>query len=418
MEIVAARYLLPISSEPVFQGALAIEGDRIVAVGTQKELTTQYPDAPLRKFEEHVLLPGLVNTDACLQMTLFDPEEWPESFIDWQVLGLEFRRSQSAVKRRSAILEGLQRSLAAGTTCVADMGNYQGILSLVPETGLQLHISPEVVATPAQGQETLFDQALEMVEQIQSLDSKRVRAGLAPLSAYALSRHLLKIVSQHALQSGATLKIHAAESFAEMEFFFESKGEIANNFFPSIGWTEEPPLAQRKTPVQYLDSLGMLAARPSLIGCIQLADGDIELMATTQTRAIHCPTVSRTFELGATPVKKLRQKGVPVGLGTGSLGAKTTNSLWDEMRAAMTLHSQHPRDAISPPDLLCMATQEGAQALGWESEIGSLAVGKRADFIVVQTNSRLPIEEIPASLIAETTTDRITKVYVNGVDLK
>lgn len=418
MEIIAARYVFPIASDPIFQGAVVLQADQILDVGPLTSLKTKYPDATLHKFDEHALLPGLVNADACLQMAHFEPEEWPESYIAWQIAGLEFRRSQSAVKRRAAILDGLQNSLAHGVTCVADTGNYEGILQIVQDTGLRLHISPEVAAGEAPGQETFFDQALGMVEAIQAIGSDRVHAGLAPLSPYALSRQLLKILAQHARQAGITIKTRAAESFAEMEFFHDSKGEIADTFFPQIGWTEELPPAQRKTPIEYLESIDFLQENTGLVGCNHLSEEDQQRIAAHKSHAIATPNVARSFGLGNMPAKKLRQQKISVGLATGSLGTRSTHSLWDEMRAAQTLFSEHPRDALSPEDLLRMATLESAEAIGLSGRIGSLESGKQADFILVETNSRLPIEEIPAALIGETQAARIAKVYVNGVCLK
>ena len=141
-------------------------------------------------------LRGLVKDVDGVEIVLAPP--FTALYAAAEALRPPLRRSQSAVKRRAAILDGLQHSLAHGITCVADTGNYEGILQIVQDTGLRLHISPEVAAGETPGKETFFDRALAMVEEIEAIGSDRVHVGLSPLSPYALSRQLLKILAQHA----------------------------------------------------------------------------------------------------------------------------------------------------------------------------------------------------------------------------
>jgi cytosine/adenosine deaminase-related metal-dependent hydrolase len=418
MELIGARYVLPISGTPILDGAIAIGGTRIVAVGTQKEIKARYPDAPFRNFDQHVLMPGLINAHSCLDLSLFDPEEIPARLIEWQATSIELRRFQSAVKRRNAILEGLQRALSWGVTTLADTSNYSGLLETARDVGLRLVICPEITGTADVDHQSLFDDTLALVDSIQQLGCKRIRAGISPFAPYALSRHLIKIVTQHARSVGIPITMRAAMSFGEMEFFFESKGEIAEVFFPKMGWKEELPLAQRKTPIQFLESSGVLASHPALIGCTHVSDTDIELLAKSQSKVIHLPSYARHFDLGLAPVNKFRAAGIPVALGTGTLGAPLKQSLWDSLRTALKVHGDVAGEALSAEELLSMATLEAARALGWEQEIGSLAVGKNADFVVIETSGKHPLEQIPLALINETTPDRISKVYVAGEMLK
>lgn len=418
MELIGARYVLPISSPPILDGAIAFEGADILAIGTQKELCAQYPDAPFRRFDQHALMPGLVNAYCSLDMSLFDAEEIPSRFIEWQAITIAFRRSQSAVKRRSAILEGLQRALSWGVTTLADTSHYSGILETVKDTGLRLMISPEITGTPQKNYKLLFSDIFNTVDEINDRCFDRIRVGLSPYTPYALSRNLLKIIATQAREGGIPVSIQAASSFCEMEFFFESKGDIANIFFPKIGWTEDLPLAQRKTPIQFLESIRFLDCHPAIIGCIHVSETDIGAIKKSKSKVIHIPIVSRHFDLGLTPVKKLRNAGISVALGTGAFGAVTKQSLWDTLRAALKLHGDIAGEALTAEELLRMSTLEGAQALNWSDEIGSLEAGKRADFIVIELSSTQPLEHVPLTLIHETTPNRITKVYVNGDNLK
>ncbi len=418
MEVIGARYVLPISSAPILDGAIAIDGPKIVAVGTQKELTEKYPDAPFRRFDSHALMPGLVNAYTCLDMSLFDPEEIPSRYIEWQIQAIEFRRFQSAIKRRTAIIEGLQRALSWGVTTLNDTSNYSGILNTVEETGLRLMVSPEITGAPQKEQQSHYNAAFDMIDEIEDLGIDRIRAGIAPYSPYALSRQMLKILSQQAHGSGLPISLRAAASFSEMEFFYESSGEIDEIFFPRLGWAEERPLAQRKTPIAFLDEIRFLDSQPTLVGCSHLADSDFAAIEQSKCKVVHMPASGRHFDLGLAPVKKLREQGTLVGFGTGAFGASAQQSLWDILRATLKLHSDVAGESIEPSELLKMATLEAAQAAGWGDQVGSLEADKAADFIVVEQSPTLPLEQIPLQLINETTPARISKVVVNGIGLK
>jgi cytosine/adenosine deaminase-related metal-dependent hydrolase len=260
-----------------------------------------------------------------------------------------------------------------------------------------------------------FEGAFSQVDEILDSKSTRLGGGLAPYAAYTLSRHLLKILSQHARELRIPFKIHVAETFSEMQFFYESSGEIAEKIFPALGWGNQLPPEHRKTPIQYLESIGFLEGA-TLVGCNHLAEGDLQMIAKRRARVVHSPRSNARLKLGTPPIRKLRELGVRVALGTDSSGALYSLSLWDEMRYILNHYPE--AEQPSADDLLKMATIEGAKALGLGDRIGTLEDGKEADLIAVRLTPEFDPKKLASSLIQNTTDREIAAVFVEGKKVK
>ena len=135
------------------------------------------------------------------------------------------------------------------------------------------------------------------------------------------------------------------------------------------------------SPVAYLLQLGVLApGTPCLcVHCVQVSDGDVALIRSVAAAVAHCPLSNRAHGHGTAPLPALRAAGIPVGLGTDSVVSVGALDLWAEAEAA----------GIRGEEALRMLTIEGARALGWEREIGSLEVGKAADMAVLSDGARV-----------------------------
>jgi len=398
VKLLSASYVLPIASDPIPEGAVLIEDAIVREVGPASRLRKKYPEAKEEPHNNAALLPGLVNCDTALEFPPLDGTGREPNFIDWFLARLECRQQIRPEERRAHITQGLRRLLSSGTTCVGDVGDYAGSLPTFGDSPLRLTLFAEILTSAEASVQDRYQAALAIVEELRK--SERLQAGLAPYSAYTLSRNLLKVIASQAGQMKIPLKIHAAESFAEMQFFYESSGEIAERLFPKLGWVESLPPPHRKTPIQFLEAIGLLEGSPILIGCLHLADGDLDLLTKRRCRVVWLPRLQKHLKLGEFPVKKL--KGVPIGLGTDG----STLSLWDEMREAL------PR--CNAKELLRMATLEGAQVLGRGDEIGSLEAGKKADLIAVKIPPSLKPAQICNHLVEKTTEREILSVWING----
>ncbi|MFH0799132.1 MAG: amidohydrolase family protein [Pseudomonadota bacterium] len=428
MEIVTASYVLPMTNGgPVVpDGAIAVELGRINAFGTEEELKKRFPDAQVKSHPGSVLMPGLVNSHCHLDMVAFyESTKPPEGegytkqpdFAETLVASIDFKHDAKPELVISGIQKGINRLIETGITCVGDMTHFEGTFKLLREMGLRAVVFPEILAGRGEAAQQKFEIALALVEKYTDATHDRVRSGLGPYAPYLLSRNLLKIISRHAKDASIPLMIHAAESFAEMEFFFDSQGPIATDVFPSLGWNELPP-AQRKTPIEYLAEIGFFEAPTTVAGGMHLSHKDFPTLARHLARVVWCPTMMKHMKHGTFPLTKLSEHGVPMGLGTDFWHTHQGFSLWEEMRVATSDGAAPP---ATPREALRMATIGGARALGLDHLIGTLEEGKKADYIVVNVGA-LPgaanADALYASLVARAEPHHVRLVVVGGHILK
>lgn len=422
MEIITASYALPMTNgAPVIEnGAIAVELGRIHSFGTLSDLEKSFPDAEVTDYPNHVLLPGLVDTHCHLDLINFyegfgaDAEGSSQDFIDQIVASIEYKHGTDPEKVMAGIQKGINRLIETGTTCVGDMTHFEGSFHLLHEAGLRAVVFPEILAGRSEAAQSRFEVALALVDKYTDASHDRIRVGLGPYAPYLLSRNLLKIISQHARDSGIQLQIHAAESFAEMEFFFDSQGPIATELFPTLGWQDLPP-AQHKTPVQYLSEIGFLEAPAAIVGGLHLSASDFPILRRQLARVIYCPKANHLMKHGNFPFGKLREFGIPVGLGTDWWGAHRGYSLWDEMRLAL---KEGSTPLPTARELIQMATIGGARCLGLDHLTGTLEEGKKTDYIIIHSPQFQSEDDFYARIVAETEPHHVKRVVVSGHILK
>jgi 5-methylthioadenosine/S-adenosylhomocysteine deaminase len=203
-------------------------------------------------------------------------------------------------------------------------------------------------------------------------------------------------VAALARERGLPVALHLAESEAETAFVRDGTGPFAAAH-RSRGI---PVTARGYSPVRYLAEGGWLTADTLCIHCVQLDDADVRILAASGAAVAHCPRSNAAHGHGRAPLARLRSAGVRVGLGTDSAVSVGDVNLVAEAHAA----------GLTGDDAWRALTLDGAQALGWESEIGSLEVGKAADLAVFP--SGILDQPRPTSTICTVVAGRI----VHGVD--
>lgn len=420
MKALTAPFILPISKKPISDGALLVEDGKIVDVGERIPLLSRYPGAEVEDFPHSVLMPGLVNAHTHMDLLFFqgvgqETRKIPQ-FFDWLTEGWVHRKKQTLTDRRHCLEEGIRQLLRSGTTSVGDVGEYFGLVPQAANSPMRMVLFPELLTGGEASVQDSYEGVFSQVEEILAARSSRVTSGLAPYAAYTLSRHFLKIIAQQTTELRIPLKIHVAETFSEMQFFYESTGEVAEILFPKMGWKDQLPPAHRKTPIQYLDSIGFLENGPTLVGCNHLSDTDLETMARTGSKVVHSPRANSLLKLGHPPIKKLRTLKIPVAIGTDGTASLFSLSLWDELRYIQ----DHYPEAEQPnaDELLRMATLEGAMALGLDKKVGSLDVGKEADIIALRVSKEVTLDQLPSWLVSHITTREVSAVFIEGKRIK
>ena len=424
MRLITAAYLVPITQSIIPEGGMVVDGERILAVGDAASLKRTYPAATVEAHPGAFLLPGLINAHCHLDLTGFPRQTFDQRSSYSRFLLDVYRYKREVPKQfiREAVSRGLEEAIDAGTTCLGDMGSFPASIAMLKEAGIRAVVFPEIAGFASEAGQDLYQTALALVEDMQESPSDLISVGLGPYAPFALSRQLLKIVAHHARGVTLPVTIHAAETFSEMEFFFDSKGDFADNLFPSIGWGEALPFPHLRTPIQYLAGIDFLAVKPIVANPVHLGASDIELLAASGSKVVYCPRNNQYFLEGVTPIRACLAAGIPVGLGTESHASVETLSLWDEMRACYGAH-QASSSPLSAQDVLMMATLGGARVLGLEERVGSLEPGKDADYSLVSLPPEcLPLDPKPETvadaLIRHANAGAVKQVVVRGKKLK
>jgi cytosine/adenosine deaminase-related metal-dependent hydrolase len=410
-----ARYLLPIATPPLEDGALLVDGGRLAAVGRFSEL--RRADAELVDCGEAVLLPPFANAHTHLELTHYS--RWqsivgevaaPDSFVDWILQVIRVKRRMVPNRYLQSLQEGIRQVLASGTGAVGDILSCFPARSAYATSPLKGRIYYETLGLdPARNREIL--RAIGDL-----LDKGRVGSlepGISPHSPYTLSAGYLEEIYGFARRRGVPTATHLAESADEVAFLQDADGPLARVLYPYVGWHEMLPPPPRRTPVAYLADRGGLVAGNLLIHGVQVTAADAGRLARAGASVVLCPRSNARLGVGRAPVELYLEQGVSLALGTDSLASCDTLSLWDEIAFAMSWFEGR----LSPAQLLTMATRNGAAALGLGGEMGVLEANRGAHFQVLVPPSLPPAVDLEEFLCSSGRGAEVSALYLDGRDV-
>jgi len=315
-----------------------------------------------------VVMPGLVNTHTHLAMTLFRgaADDMPlDKWLSQEVWPVEGQLEPRHVYAGSLL--GCLEMIRSGTTTFNDMYfHLDEVARSVRESGMRGVLSYPLldIAGEEQGRE-LFRQAEEGMGKYNGLErDSNLKVFVGPHSPYTCSRELLLKARELADRHSTGIHIHVAETREEVEASLEKRG---------MG------------PFQYLDSIGFLGSNVLAVHSTHVSESEEEIMGRQGLSVSHNPVSNMKLAAGAAPVTRLLESGINVALGTDGCGSNNSLDMFEEMKTASLLQKVTTGDAraLNFYQALEMATINGARALGIDSEVGSLEVGKRADVILV-----------------------------------
>ncbi|MCD6023199.1 MAG: amidohydrolase [Fibrobacteria bacterium] len=396
-----ADWLLNPGSPPVRQGWLRVEGGRIVETGSGN-----LPEGPSKRFAGCALLPGLVNAHCHLELTTLENALEPgKTFPDWvrdlQGLTADYKLPDYRASARA----GIERLLRGGCTTVLDVGNSGEALKALAGGPLRAFACVEALGLDPAHAESRFGNALSLARATEATD--RFRPGIAPHAPYSCSVELLRSVIGYQQSRGLPVTIHAAESREEAALFASASGPMqafCKRIYPRA------PEHRGTTPIRWLESEGLLPDGALVIHGNTLEDRDMEILARREATVVHCPSSHAFFGHPRFPYDALRAHGVPVCLGTDSLASADSLSMLEQMRL---FSKNHPE--VAAEEILRMATEAGARALGLGDVAGRLAAGLQADFILARPDGsgRHAMDDPAAAVLASGTF--IEQVLIAGV---
>jgi cytosine/adenosine deaminase-related metal-dependent hydrolase len=384
----SARWVLPISSPQIADGAIAVEGEQIISVGSRVALVRQFPQATVREFAESAIIPGLINAHSHLELTAMRGflENEENNFFAW-LKKLTIARLERMTRDDLYVSAawGACEAVRAGITCVADASDsaFESMKAL-REVGMRGIVFQESFGPDPRLAKENFEKLRAKVARLREFETSLVKCGVSPHAPFTVCGPQLELISKFAIENRLRLMMHAAETAMEVSLLREGLGPFADGFKSrDIEW-----IAPGVSTIQYLNDHGILAARPLLAHCVHIDDDDIETMRQTETRVAHCPKSNAKLGHGRAPVAKLLDNGIAVGLGSDSVASNNTCDLLEEARFALLLArsaavAENWDPLLSPDEFLRTATFGGARALGLEGQIGEIRDGLQADFAVV-----------------------------------
>jgi 5-methylthioadenosine/S-adenosylhomocysteine deaminase len=349
-------------------GAVLVDAHgRIAAVGPDAAVPAPR-GATVLDCGDAVVTPGLVNCHTHLELTHLAGRNGETDFATWIRRVRELKDATPPDEFTAAARRGLRDAWAAGVTTVADTGSSGAAMRALADLGGRGIVYQEVFGPdPAQCGESLAGLRTALDAQ-RALTGPERRLGVSPHAPYTVSEPLYQAVTGLAREHKLPVALHLAESPAETLFVRDGSGPFAD-MHRARGI---PVVPRGRSPVRFLAESGWLSAQTLAIHCVQLDAADIALLAAAGAAVAHCPRSNLAHGHGRAPVAALRAAGVRVGLGTDSVVSVGDASLRAEAAAA----------GLSGDEAWRALTLDGARALGWDAEIGSLEVGKAADLAV------------------------------------
>jgi 5-methylthioadenosine/S-adenosylhomocysteine deaminase len=350
------------------QAAVHVAGGRIRWIGPDDRRPV-LPAADERDLGGRVVMPGLVNTHAHGGLSLHrgccddgDLFQWAKALAPHTA---PLTLADNYWGCHVAVMEMVRNGITTACDCTRyGAGLFSQVASAVGMRSLSgaLANSPELRPVGRPNWPLALEETDRAVAERGS--DPLCRFYLGAHSPYSCTPELLQQVKQAATDRGLPFVVHVAENRQEIDLVRGRHG---------------------CRPVELLRRLGVLGPQTLLAHAVWLDEGEIEALAASGAAVSHNPTSNAKLASGVAPVPALRRRGVPVGLGTDSMLSNNGQDLFQEMRLAVLLQRAHTLDghALLGRDALAMATLDGARALGWQQDIGSLEVGKAADLLVL-----------------------------------
>ncbi len=391
----AARRVIP-------RGAVAIDGSRIVAVGTAVEIAARFQPRATIDATGQVVMPGLINTHTHAPMVLYRGLADDLALMEWlqkYIFPAEAKTVTPAFVRAGTRLAALEM-IQSGTTTYADMYYFEEEVAAVTKTaGLRGVLGQTVIQFPVADAKTPAEALTRAEAFIQKYkNDELIVPAVAPHALYTNDQATLVAARDLAIKYTVPLLIHLAETEDEVKAARDKGG---------------------MSPTGYLESFGFwTGARTLAAHGVWVSADDITTLVRRGVGVAHNPESNMKLASGSAPVVGYLKAGAALGLGTDGAASNNDLDMFEAMRQASFLAKHVSRDprVVSAATALEMATIGGARALGMQDQIGSLEAGKRADLIVVRMNRarQTPIYDPVSHLVYTTRGDDVDTTIVNG----
>ena len=398
-------WLVPVEPAGVVlkEHGVGIRDGRIAFIGP-RAAALKLSATEVRELPGMLLSPGLINAHGHAAMSLFRglADDLPlMTWLEKHIWPAEAKWVDEAFVRDGTDL-AIAEQLKGGITCFSDMYFYPKVASdCVHNSGMRAQIAIPILDFPIPGASTADEAIRQGIELFGDLKHHpRIKITFGPHAPYTVCDANLEKIRVIAEELDAAIHMHVHETAFEVQQAVEQTGE---------------------RPLARLGRLGLLGPRFQAVHMTQISEDDLALLVESNTSVIHCPESNLKLASGFCPVERLWQAGVNVAIGTDGAASNNDLDLLGETRTAAMLAKAvaGSATALDAHRALRMATLNGARAMGLESEIGSLEVGKAADMVAFDLTglAQQPIYDPVSQLIYATGRDCVKHLWVAGKKL-
>lgn len=400
--IISGSYLLPDSRQKnlIKQGAVAISGDSITAIGTSEDIFAEFSTDRHIHTDHGLIMPGLINTHTHAAMACFRglADDLPlMTWLEEHIFPVEARWTPEMVYQSTLL--SIAEMIKSGTTSFCDMYLFsKEVARATQESGMRAWIGEVLYdfPSPCYGE---VENGFSYVEDLFThyRDHPLISITADPHAVYTCSPELLTRLGNVAKEKDSLFVIHLSENSAEVATCKER---------------------YNCSPVNHLERLGLLDSKTLAAHCVMLDDQEINLLAERGVKVSHCQESNMKLASGTAPVVKMLNAGIKVGIGTDGAASNNDVDMFGEMNTVAKIHKVARMDptAMNAEQTLHAATLGGAETLMVEKQIGSLEVGKKADMIVLNMNQPhlTPLYNIPSHLVYAARGADVVHSIING----
>lgn len=373
-----ARWILPVDGPPIEDGVISIEEGRINSLDGGA-------DADAIDLGNVAIIPGLVNAHTHLEFSdLTKPLNPSRPFPLW-VRSLMAQRQQRPVNRAEAVDTGLFEAAATGSTLLGEIATDEVSVTRMSHETPRAVVFRELLGIGDDVIAERLEIARRHVSSSGMTNTTAVIRGLSPHAPYSVSAEFFQQLMDIAVEKGAPVAMHLAETQEEMELLRSGTGPLVDMLKDFGVWRDRFWMPGGEIG-EYLQELSRVRSALVVHGNY-LSDADIDYVSTQpQMTVVYCPRTHHFFGHKEHPWRRLLERGGNVALGTDSRASNPDLSLWAELQFLDRRFPDVPSET-----LLELATQKGANALGLGDEVGSLTPGKWADLAVIQIRDSLDL---------------------------
>jgi len=379
-------------------GVIIVKGNKIVEVG-DKKILKKYSSKKTIDADGGIIMPGMINTHTHVSMSVFRSlaDDVPDR-LNRYIFPLENKMVSKEMVYTGAILGTIEMA-KGGVTTMVDMYLFEeSVAEAVKKIGLRGIMTQNIIKYPtADGKDgnAKIKMAISFIEKYKS--DELITPGFGPHAPHTVKKEDLEKIRDLSKKYNVPVSMHVAETQKEFDKF---KTEF------------------NMTPIEYLDSIGLLNERFIAAHSIFVTDSDIELMKKRDVGVAHNMVANIKSAKGVSPALKMFDDRLRIGLGTDGPMSGNTLDIIGQMGYVAKLHklTNKDRSAMPPYKVVEMATMGGARAIQREDELGSLENGKFADIVVLETTSAnmQPIFDPYSVLVYSANASNVNTVIVNG----